>query len=135
MTNRNLWGDLPSPAVETPPAQILQEQGDLLGKQMNFILSGEVTKKPAIVSDDVEATFHIVARALDNYHYSVCRAKYDPASPYPAELRNLLTSTPTTYTCNSEEEFLEALAKILQSDALRKVLAALLREAGVTPKP
>lgn len=130
MSTKNLWGDLPlAEAEEKSPAQVLDEQAKQLGPLTKNVLSGEVFKRPR--NDGLfEATLYIVAEFLDEYRYAVCRIDYSPISLYPLELYDLVGSQRENVRCKTEEELLDTLSYVLQSEKVRKVISSLIRESG-----
>lgn len=130
-TTTNLWGDLPVlEATDRSPAVILDEQGNQLSALTKHVLSGEVVKRPTRDGGRFDATLFIVAQLLDEYRYAVCRAEYSPVELYPCKLYDLASSVRQEFPCQTETELYEALKHILQSDKVRKVVSALMRESG-----
>jgi hypothetical protein len=76
--------------------------------------------------------FRIKAPALNNYTFSIVNVRHS-AQLYPATVADL-ASREHSGTCGDEEEFEQALYKILSSEKVRKVIAALLADIRVDRK-
>ncbi|MDQ6827791.1 MAG: hypothetical protein M3081_02885 [Gemmatimonadota bacterium] len=123
MTN-NLWGTLPVDAAPTPPVAILREQASILGDMTDRVLEGEV--KTRRDGDELTLTLEIVAPALDGYRYTVVTAQHS-VEMYPARLFSQVIGT--WQSCESPVQFEARLGKILSSEAIKKIIAALLAQS------
>jgi len=122
---KNLWGDIPeSPAIR-PPVAILKEQGDLLETLTKGLLEGRVLREQDAFSRTV-LRFAIVAPALNNYTFVLLQVVHD-IELYPANLKSIVESL-TFPTCTNEDEFLNGLSTIFQSEKTKRVIAGLLAQ-------
>ena len=132
----DLWGVLPAPSISPLPANVLKEQGALLAEKTNGILTGQTKVRFDIDKDEVERTnlqFYIVCPTLNNYRYevlSVEHPRFGNAFPARIDYQQFANDDVTTYvTANDLEEFKNRVKDILQSDRVKSVISALLREA------
>jgi hypothetical protein len=126
MSQKNLWGQLPTPEEIRPPTQILKEQGALLSETTKGVLRGEVSVSQAYGRFQLE--LEIVAPALDNYRYSVLEATHE-LEMYPVTVKPGWDKSQQQVDCTNEAEFESALADILSSDQIRRVVTALLAQS------
>ena len=125
MAVKNLWGELPEAANIRSPATILREQASLLTQMTKGTLDGQVSLKG---SDGIfVAHLAIMAPALDNYVFTVLRAQY-PMEMYPVTVAEF-TGASLRYRCKDEENFQDALAKVLSSDRIKRVIGHLLSKS------
>jgi len=132
----NLWGELPEPDDLRSPAQILAEQGAILGAATKNVLLGKVVELPRSDDETVRIQFDILAPALENYSYALCVVEYDPVVLYPVYLTSFVgpsrgpnVGPPRVKSCADESEFRAELQAVLSSDKTKKVISALLRES------
>jgi hypothetical protein len=121
---KNLWGDIPKPDHLITPSNILKEQASILTEETKGLLVGEI-KRELPGNNPFVVELRIKAPALNGYVHGVLEVKYG-IELYPALVRGLAISE--SMTCSTQEEFEEALGKILSSDRVRQVIAALLAQ-------
>jgi hypothetical protein len=104
---KSLWGEISQTEIVRTPFTILKEQSAILAKQTKGLLVGEVSRNQ-IVGNDSTLTLRILAASL-GYRYEVVQV--DSAEQ-----------------CNSEQEFEQALGKILSSPQVKRVISVLLSD-------
>ena len=122
MTTENLWGEIPDVSSVRAPVTILREQASVLTGMTGGLLEGHV----AIDNRGDQTTYltlSIVARTLNSYRIAIAGVEH-ALTLYPAAVRNLLTAG--TRRVRDEQEFKLALKEVLSSEAVRRVLTALL---------
>ncbi len=138
MSQRSLWGEIPSETTVRTVRYLLEEQGEILTKATNKVLRGHVTfgKYTAQLRDaghDFIVRFYIVASLLDSYQYGVMTV-YHGVAIYPATVESeALEATGFSghrRKVRDEEEFLGVVSEILTSETVRSVVAALLAQSG-----
>jgi hypothetical protein len=127
----DLWPDLEQLQV-VPPVAILREQAAALGKKTNCLLGGRVDTS-ITPAGRFKHSFYIVAPALDNYTYNlfwiehdtdqypVLVPKLDPAVPGPSEVK-----------IGSENELVEYIRTVFNSDKTKKIVGGLLTQVQAT---
>lgn len=125
MTTRNLRGHIPAATAVTTPLTILREQAGLLGELTDGVLEGDVQARRS-AKGDFTYTLYIVAPGLDRYHHAIVEVEH-PVAMYPVSV--LDDGTGKGYMCADEEMFVRVLQRILTSDHVRKVIAALLAQS------
>jgi hypothetical protein len=128
----DLWPEIEQTRV-VPPVAILREQAALLGKKTNHLLEGQVKSRIAFEGGFLH-TFSIVAPALDGYEYKLFEVKHGP-DQYPVEADAPESTGPLTaslVSLNSEQELLDYIRKILNSDKTKKILGSLLAQVKAT---
>ncbi len=125
MAVKNLWGDIPESPTIRPPVAILKEQGDLLETLTKGLLEGRVLREQDAFSRTV-LRFAIVAPALNNYTFVLLQVVHD-IELYPANLKSIVESL-TFPACTNEDEFLNGLSTIFQSEKTKRVIAGLLAQ-------
>lgn len=145
MSNDDLWGDLPEADTTADPVTLLRQQASLLGKKTRNILEGVVKRfekrptlaelatsamRPGVQQEEREVAirFSIRCPALDNYVFHALTLEHPLLTVFPVKIHD--ESTGQNYVCRSETELREALQTIFASPQLRRVISALLREAG-----
>jgi hypothetical protein len=116
----DLWPEIEQTEL-LPPVAILREQAALLGKKTNHLLEGQVVTKT-----DVGRFFHsfyIVAPALSSYTYRLFGINHD---------ENLYPVQADSASLGSEQELLEHIRKILNSDKTKRVIGSLLAQVKAT---
>lgn len=128
MSKKDLWGDIEKTQVPTNPKKILKEQADAIGAKTKYILTGRVigrseTKKgkPSFTS-----LLSVEAKRIANYIYDLLLIHY-PLEMYPVEVISVATGE--SYTCDTEEAFIEKLGEILSSEEVMKVISALVSQS------
>ena len=148
----NLWGDLPVEDFRTPhvvlreQASILTEktEGKLVGNvvkgkfssvsypTINAELSGVTPKMSNKLKDKrnkyaLTSRLEIVVPSINNYSISIVEIDC-PLEMYPSRIMNLVIDDYQYQECRTEVELKQALAEILSSDRVRKIIAGLLTE-------
>jgi hypothetical protein len=125
----DLWPEIEQTQV-VPPVAILREQAALLGQKTNYLLQGRVQTTVDLHGRFVHS-FYIVAPALDDYTYKLFEVKHD-ANQYPVEADSLGRTGPLTVDLNSEQQLLDHIRKILNSDKTKRVVGSLLAQVKAT---
>ena len=130
---RNLWGELPSlENVPISPAQLFEEQGNLLAQATKNLLRGETVKR-AVGNDRFAATLFVVAPLLDGYKYALCRVYYSPIAPYPVTFETVVAKKRSITTdCEDETQLRTKLGELLQSPEVHQVVGSLMRESAAS---
>lgn len=136
MEELDLWGKIElSTSSDNDPFAILNKQAELFEKKTKEILFIRLVK--INLSDNtlkypLATNFNIVSPRLDNYSYTLFSIYSKVEKDYPLSIEcNYLeentskTDTVYDYDCNNEEEFIEALRKILQSSEVKKIISTL----------
>ncbi len=115
------------PDVETlrTPASIFREQATALTEQTKGLLEGEVSST-SDTSDAVQITLSIKVPALNNYRYNLL-AYRQPVAMYPGILFRRFENTGEQV--NSEQDLIDSLRTVLQSDVVRRIVGSLLAQA------
>lgn len=121
---KNLWGVLPEAPFVRTPAAILNEQAQVLAKETKGLLTArtQIERK----GEDFVITMDIVATSLGNYTYEVLRIKYG-VTLYPARLLSW-DEDDSAVECADHAELEQAIAKVLQSPRVRRVITGLLAQ-------
>jgi hypothetical protein len=124
MTTKNLWGQLPELAPIKTPYAILLEQAAMLRELTNGLLVGDVKPSgPLMKEDKFEIKLLIVAPALANYSYTVLTIIYPVITLYPVTLKPSYEEDKSV-ECQSEEQLIQALEKVLSSVRTQKVITS-----------
>ncbi len=130
MTKKDLWGDIEKTKLPRNPKEILKEQADIIGEKTKYVLKGRVVgssmKEKGIPS--FNSVLFVDAPRLANYTYTLLAIEY-PLGMYPLKLYSFLNAV--SYTCDTEEEFVEKLGVILSSEEVMKTISALLSQSTV----
>lgn len=150
---KDLWpSDIAARRVKSPVG-ILREQASLLGKKTNNIVQAEVQLLNSS-TDELGSAFFIVAPALNNYRYRLLTVWHE-IDLYPVQIfvgdeisdelspdiqtkvyHPDFSSQPESYiVANSEEQFLDILAKIFGSNKTKGVITALLSQSDPNWEP
>jgi hypothetical protein len=124
----NLWGANIQDAVAKLPIQHFREQAGILSNVTKGIVIGDCNA--ALSSNRVEASLDIVAPKLKNYRLQVAFSTYQLASPYPCRLVDVLSQK--GIEVKSEPDFVQELAKILQSEKVRSAVASLIKTSNAS---
>jgi hypothetical protein len=116
----DLWPEIEQSQV-VPPVAILREQAALLGKKTNYLLEGRVVTRTN--SGRFFHSVYIVAPALDGYEYKLFDISHDERL-YPVQIN--------VASLNSEQEFMEHIRDILNSDKTKSVVSSLLAQVKAT---
>jgi hypothetical protein len=133
MTTKNLWGQLPDFAPIKTPYAILLEQAAMLRELTNGLLVGDVKRSQngpvdqLMKEDRFEIKLLIVAPALANYSYTVLTIIYPVITLYPVTLKPSYEEDKSV-ECQSEEQLMQALEKVLSSVRTQKVITNLLAQ-------
>ena len=126
MTEKSLWGELPTRDLVRTPYQILHEQGALLGEMTGDLLVGKVQRRTN--ADGIHLALSIVAPDLDNYAYTVLHVKHG-IEIYPVFVGDEEHAfTRDMVKCENEDEFVQALGRSLSSEQVKKVIRGLLSQ-------
>ena len=133
MTTQNLWGELPNVDDVRTPTTILKEQAAQLSAATKAVLRGRAAVTQS--SGWFLLQLRIVAPVLDNYEYTVLDVAHG-VDPYPLTLTPIWNKNRREggVRCNTEVEFLEAVAAVLQDDRTRRVVGALLAQSKAMSK-
>lgn len=124
----DLWGDLPEADQTKKPADILREQAALLSQKTKNVVEGLVNQyqpDATVVGYD----FYIRCPIMDNYSYHVLRLQHRILEIFPFTVTDAANNK--NYHAGNEGEYRNILLKIFGSDTVRKVIAALRREANI----
>ena len=130
----DLWGDIVTEPVRTP-LTILKEQGALLERKTNGVLTTEVRSSSGQQSNSIRHSFMIKASSL-NYAYMLFSLEYNLASPFPVNFIEFEPVGTGAFTKSNEKvaknegEFLELLKKIFQSPDTQRIIATLLTQSA-----
>ena len=131
----DLWGTIPTADTTPIPVSVLKEQGALLSEKTNGILSGIVKIHSSYEAgrDVSKIVFFIVCPTLNNYRYEVLlvnQSNFPEVFPVEVIYEKADDSNGRVKEiANNVEEFKTVVKDILQSDRVKKVIAALLRDA------
>lgn len=138
----DLWGfkdekDLQKNTADMPDT-ILKEQIALLGEKTNFVLYG----KPVfikVMSQDIEfkvaTIFNVVVPSLDDYEKTILIMYSNPEANYPIAITVNSSYEEDRewfvpkYTCNTKEEFINAIREILSSTEVMETVCTLYSKA------
>jgi hypothetical protein len=123
MTSQNLWGELQLVAL-AQPVTILRQQATKLGELTKNILTGEVRQLVSGASSFLLYALEVVAPAVGGYRHRVLAIQYALLTPYPLLITGAGNRRPVQ--CETEEEFIQNLASILQSDDIQQPIRTLL---------
>jgi len=137
---KDLWGNIPDPAPDPTPRAILREQADLLSSRTNQVLLG-VVKANTNPGNELWATLSIRAPFLNKYEIDLIDIAH-PILIYPVTVYSKFLTLPEaerperagfvelpSITCNNREEFVRAVANVLQSEEVHKIIGALLTQS------
>jgi len=145
----DLWPEDIRVVKEKAPVTILREQASLLGAKTKNIVTAEVKRVTVLKRPDFCFDFYIVGPALGNYRYKLFEIRHgidlypvtielgDPewarevARHFEAWVKEL--SPGTSVQVRTEEEFVEYLRRIFESQKTRQVIRAILAQSGVEP--
>ena len=124
----DLWPDIEQSQV-VPPVAILREQAALLGKKTNHLLEGRVVSTNTGYGGFVHS-FYIVAPTLDDYEYKLFQIEHG-VNLYPVDTNG----EPPRYSkavLASEQDLLDYIRRILNSDDTKRVIGSLLAQIHAT---
>ena len=128
----DLWPDLEQSQV-IPPVAILREQAAALGKKTNYLLEGRV-QTANVGEGKFRHIFSIDAPALDNYTYDLFWIEHG-ADQYPVAAPSLLPKDvfgPVTKTIQSQDDLVDYIRRVLNSEKTKKVVSSLLAQVKAT---
>lgn len=142
MSDRSLWGEIPSGTKIRTIRSILEKQGQILTESTNKVLRGHVgffrstgTQEYVFETHEYDfiVRFYIVAPLLEDYQYEVLKV-FHGVTLYPALVES--EALPANFQsraqkkANNEEEFLSVVEVILTSETVRSIVGALLSQSG-----
>ena len=125
MTVNNLWKLPENITSERTPTVILFEQAPFLAKMTNELIRAHVSRR--ILSNTVSVTLRIEAPALENYTVHVLNVQHDFLSPFPSRVRSSINGI--RENVESEDELLDVVRNVLESEEMQNMLSSLLRES------
>ena len=125
----DLWPEIEQSQV-VPPVAILRGQAALLGKKTNHLLEGRVVTRTTGSGGFVHS-FYIVAPTLDDYTYKLFEIEH-VANQYPVRPTMLKQPGPFKLLLASEEDLLDYIRRILNSDETKRVIGSLLAQIKAT---
>jgi hypothetical protein len=118
----DLWGQFPKAAQGKSPSFILEQQATVLTQKTNGLLQGQVSlSRHTPGRGSFFITLLILAPSLDNYNYEALSVIHEIPF-YPAKV----IAEEGEVQCNDEAEFEKAVASVLQSERIRKLVSGLL---------
>ena len=148
MEKKSLWAVGEEISDIRTPADILNEQAELLEKETKSILRGRILEFSASLIIGTNTSFfrdtdgklfgfslHIVAPRMNNYSYEVLRIAYDPLQIYPVYLKsdifhlNSDIFEDVAIICGDEEVFIAKLETTLSSGQIKKVITNLVAQS------
>ena len=121
----DLWPDIHAAKPRTP-LSIMKQQAVMLGKHTSNLLEAEVTTD--IYDGDFRHRFVIAVPALD-YRYELFTVSHDPML-YPITVSSVRYENYTGRSkLQNEQEFVDWLKSVLNSDETKRILASLLAQA------
>jgi hypothetical protein len=131
--SEDLWGEISVEKEIKLPVTTLKEQATLLGEKTNKILEGSVTPIKYPDKDIVGFSLSIIAPALGNYRYKVLSISHKSIFVYPLTVSYRgEDGVATSYTCEDEGGFNDALKEILSSERVHKAIGALISQSKAT---
>ena len=125
MTERNLWGELPTTSEIVTPLQIIREQAALLATLTKGLLEGKVNVSTT-ETNIFNITLYIVAPSL-SYSALIARVNHR-ITLYPATIFDVLATPSTPLQCENEAALVQRLERILRSAKVRTLIAALVSQ-------
>lgn len=126
MAERNMWGDFKDVEKIKTPAVYLREQADILSKNTNSVLMGEVTSEVS-PSGRFRVELDIMVPTLNNYRYTVVTIRHG-LKIYPINITDNTNSL--VFECKDEEQFLSKLEPILSSPGIKRVISTLIAQSS-----
>ena len=130
----DLWGEIVAQPITTP-LTILKEQGVLLERKTNGVLTTEIRSSSGQQNNSIRHSFMIKASSL-NYAYMLFSLEYNLASPFPVNFIEFEPAGIGAFTKSDEKvakdegEFLELLKEIFQSPETQRIIATLLTQSA-----
>lgn len=132
----SLWS-IPETENIRAPLTIMKEQAAALTEQTRGSLVGSV--ETAEFGSGLKVNLAVHVPALNNYRYHVLTYT-QPITMYPGRLTSEVPGAsllnmyapPQSIEVENEQEFLEALRRLLSSDEIKRLLSSLLVQANAT---
>lgn len=133
MAPQNLWGEFPNVEDVRTPTIVLKEQAAQLSTATKGVLRGKVSVRQS--GGWFTLQLRVVAPAIEGYEYTVLDVMH-PIDPYPLTIVSNWDKgrREDGVKCNNEDEFVAALAAILQDDRVKRIVAALLAQSKAMGK-
>lgn len=130
----SLWS-IPATENVRPPLTIMKEQATALTEQTRGSLVGSV--ETAEYGGGLKVNLAVHVPALNNYRYHVLTYT-QPITMYPGRLASEIPvasllngyAPPQSIEVENEQEFLEALKRLLTSDEMKQLVSSLLVQAN-----
>lgn len=122
----DLWGEIIASPMRTP-LTVLKEQGALLERKTNGMLSFEI--KSSSNGESFSHIFYLHSPILNFSHFLL--GIHHPIEIYPIIMDFDLGEGRTNIRISDEAEFLGNLKNIFQSQKTQKVIQSLLAQSGV----
>jgi hypothetical protein len=122
---QSLW-KIPDVSHLRPPVIILKEQASSLANETQGVLVGEVRTLPTSNQSNMQFTLDIVVPSLNSYRFTVLQIN-QPLTMYPL---SVLPFYGSNSQINDETQLTTALADILSSDQMQRVISSLLTQAA-----
>ncbi len=122
----NLWGDLPGAEDVKTPLAFLREQAEQLSSLSTGVLEGTVKSSTDFLGRFLHE-LSIVVPALGGYRYSVVTVRHD-LELYPLTV----IREGDEIRAEDADDYVDILRTVLSSDAVRRVIAALLAQSNET---
>src|SRR4051794_23887197 len=125
----DLWpDDFGTQTVPTPLA-ILREQAEVISKKTQSRVVGHVETQG--ITKGFLHVFRLIAPLLGDYSFQLFWVTHD-LELYPLEIQADVLDT--KFTCRSEEEFVEKLKLIFNSEKTKKVIQSILSQSDAVKK-
>lgn len=115
--------------IKNSPNLILEEQAKFFEKGVDDILYAKINNAKLNENESLKyklaTNFSIVSPVLDNYTYVLLTVYSNPESNYPVLISVNCDEGNNEYQCNNEEEFIDALSKILGSEKTTETISVL----------
>lgn len=124
---KNLWGDLKTNDLPTPPVAILKEQAAFLSDATDGLLNGVIFQlKHTPPGEFPIFEFHISAPLLNDYSVEILWIQV-PDTGYPLLINDVLDQRERE--TNNEDEFKEILQMILSSEICHNVVRMMMSQS------
>lgn len=127
MSVKNLWKLPENIDTKRTPTTILSEQAHFLAKMTKELLRAYVNRK--ISGSFVLIKLIVSAPALNHYAVTVLEVNHSIFSPFPSHIKS--QTTEISEEVESEEDFVNTIKRILESEKVEQLLGSLLRESLV----
>ena len=116
---------IPEEISTKTPLSIMKEQAAALTDATDGQLIGDINSSLVKGSDLTNIFFSIIVPSMSNYTYVLMRYR-QPVLLYPGALYDLTEEG--VYEIGDEEDFLEAIKTIIQSEGVNRVIVSLLSQ-------